>query len=170
MSSCPMIYIPSSLRLVQALNSLWRGDTQTACRSHKPALVFFFVFVFFQNKESRLKWITMAVFRISLYVGYSIRFSQRYLITAIRFFRQSLYLWLYSPFVEPCRLFSSLILYTVSRILGRGDQPVARSLLTHRIHAHRCTSSGIRTHDRSQCFSRRRRFMFQTGRLLRSAI
>jgi hypothetical protein len=53
MGSGAMIYIPSFIRIGSGIQKLIgaRGfkDTQTAWRSHKPT------FIFFQNKESRLK-------------------------------------------------------------------------------------------------------------------
>jgi hypothetical protein len=47
--------------------------------------------------------------------------------------RPSIYLWFYSPLLDLGRFFSFLILYTVGRTPWMGDQPVARSLPTHRI-------------------------------------
>jgi hypothetical protein len=44
----------------------------------------------------------------------------------------SLYLWRYSPFIEPWPLFSFLILYSVGRTPWTGYQPVARQVSTNR--------------------------------------
>jgi hypothetical protein len=43
-----------------------------------------------------------------------------------------LLLWLYNPLLGLGRFFSFLILYTVGRTPGMGDQPAARPLPTHR--------------------------------------
>jgi hypothetical protein len=69
-----------------------------------------------------------------------------------------IYLWLYNHLLDLGRFYSFFNLYTVGRTPWMGDQPVSRSLPTHRtaqtqnkrtqtsiIHA----SSGIRTHDAS---------------------
>jgi hypothetical protein len=45
-------------------------------------------------------------------------------------FYLSIYLWLYSPLLNPGRFFTFLILYTVGRIPWTGDQPVARLIST----------------------------------------
>jgi hypothetical protein len=44
----------------------------------------------------------------------------------------SVYLWLYSPFLDLGRFFNFLILYTVGRTLWTGDQTCARPLPAHR--------------------------------------
>jgi hypothetical protein len=43
-----------------------------------------------------------------------------------------IYLWLYSPLLDPGCFFSFLILYTVGRTPWKGDQPIAMPLPTHR--------------------------------------
>jgi hypothetical protein len=43
----------------------------------------------------------------------------------------SVYLWLYSPFLDLCRFLSLLIIYTVGRVPRTGDKPVARPPPTH---------------------------------------
>jgi hypothetical protein len=50
----------------------------------------------------------------------------------------TIYLWLYSPFLDLHRFFSFLILYTASRTPWVGDQPVARPLPTHSTNRHLC--------------------------------
>jgi hypothetical protein len=44
----------------------------------------------------------------------------------------SIYLWLYSPFLDLGRFFQFLILYTFGRTPWTGDQPVPRPLPTHK--------------------------------------
>jgi hypothetical protein len=44
----------------------------------------------------------------------------------------SICVWLYSPFVGPCPLFSFLILHTVGRTPWARDHTAVRPLLTHR--------------------------------------
>jgi hypothetical protein len=68
--------------------------------------------------------------------------------------QQVVYLWLYSPLLGLGRN-----LYTVGRTLWTGDQPVARSLPTHRINAHRHPCLEWDSKARSQRSSRRRQFM-----------
>jgi hypothetical protein len=50
MGSGVMIYLPSFVKIGSGIQKL-TGDRETAWRSHKPSLFFFF-----QNKESRLQW------------------------------------------------------------------------------------------------------------------
>jgi hypothetical protein len=83
-------------------------------------------------------------------------------------------LWLCSP-CEPWPLFQFLNLYTVCRNPWTGDQPVARSLPTHRTtqtqnkrtNRHPCIQWV--SNPRSQSLSGRRRFMPYPARPLRSA-
>jgi hypothetical protein len=64
----------------------------------------------------------------------------------------------------------TLAIYTQSvGLLGRGDQPVASLLTTHRINSRRHLCLEWDSNPRSQCSSGRRRFMPQTKRPLWSA-
>jgi hypothetical protein len=54
-----------------------------------------------------------------------------------------------SGFTAIGRFFSFVTLYTVGRTSWTGDQPVARSVPTHRPHTIIHDSSGIRNHDPS---------------------
>jgi hypothetical protein len=55
--------------------------------------------------------------------------------------------------------FFNFLVYTDCRTSWTGDQPVARPLPTHRINAHRHLWLQWDSNPRSQCPSRRRRFM-----------
>jgi hypothetical protein len=63
----------------------------------------------------------------------------------------------------PWPLFQFLNQYTVSRTPFTGEQPSARPLSTHRINAHRHLYFQWDSNSRSQCSSRRRRFMTYTA-------
>jgi hypothetical protein len=58
--------------------------------------------------------------------------------------RLSIYLWLYSPLLEPGHFFSFLILCTGSTTPWTGDQSITRLLLTHRTQTqNKCTQTSM---------------------------
>jgi hypothetical protein len=63
----------------------------------------------------------------------------------ITFHRPSIFLWLYSPLLDPSSFFSFLILYTVGRTPWTENEPVARSLPTYRTTQtqNKCTQTSI---------------------------
>jgi hypothetical protein len=58
--------------------------------------------------------------------------KRNYILQIIVNFHSVIHIWLYSPLLGPAAFFRFVILYKFGRTPWTGDQPVARSLPTHR--------------------------------------